>query len=266
MEDGEEKEEKEEKWRMEEGRAGQASLCTVARHLVPVPCLSPPHNRVPRPDPSPPPPATSFRVLVQRGVDLTWQPPIRCSAHPIQYSYSRPAFSDASRGGSSPGRCATRSYHVSPSFRCSVVLCPPCCCPTYPALFATLGNALPAVLLSDLPCSLCYTPHFRPPAVVAFRQVCGAKMWPIGGAVARFRAAAASSYFPIRGVSIPAFGGARTCAVSVTPWGCRPLSSPAQSIEARLKKKLNRNVNKFRPSHADSNTDRKRRLFQNWET
>ena len=53
------------------------------------------------------------------------------------------------------------------------------------------------------------------------------------------------------------------------------MGTPAAVVVARpvhraptwkLKKKFNRNLNKFRPSHADSNTDRKRRLFQNWET
>ena len=232
---------------MEDGRRKSGTSLTV--HCRKTPCPSPLPVASSQPpcspsDPSPPPPATSFRVLVQRGVDLTWQPPIRCSAHPIQYSYSRPAFSDASRGGSSPGRCATRSYHVSPSFRCSVVLCPPCCCPTYPALFATLGNALPAVLLSDLPCSLCYTPHFRPPAVVAIRQVCaGAKMRAIFRAVTWVGAAAKmrTNFGAVARFGATAGRGSAlgTRAFALTPRGCQPLSSLAT-----------RELEKFRQSKA----------------
>ena len=220
---------------MEDGRRKSGTSLTV--HCRKTPCPSPlpvAFLTTVFPVPTPPlsPPATSFRVLVQRGVDLTWQPPIRCSAHPTQCSYSRPAFSDASRGGSSPGRCATRSYHVSPSFRCSVVLCPPCCCPTCPALFVTLGNALPAVLLSDLPCSLCYTPHFRPPAVVAIRQVCaGAKMMAISRAVTYVGAAAKmrTNFGAVARFGATAGRGSAlgTRAFALTPRGCQPLSSLA---------------------------------------
>ena len=248
-------EEKEEKWRMGRRRRRRRRSggwkkeerdkphCALSQDTLSLACRLLTTAVFPvRPLPSPP--ATSFRVLVQRGVDLTWQPPIRCSAHPIQYSYSRPAFSDASRGGSSPGRCATRSYHVSPSFRCSVVLCPPCCCPTYPALFVTLGNALPAVLLSDLPCSLCYTPHFRPPAVVAIRQVCaGAKMRAISRAVTCVRAAAKmrTNFGAVARFGATAGRGSAlgTRAFALTPRGCQPLSSLAT-----------RELEKFRQSKA----------------
>ena len=167
-------EEKEEKWRMGRRRRRRRRSggwkkeerdkphCALSQDTLSLACRLLTTAVFPvRPLPSPP--ATSFRVLVQRGVDLTWQPPIRCSAHPIQYSYSRPAFSDASGGRSSTGRCATRSYHASPhsgarwhsarraaarltvlSLSRSVMLCPPCCCPTYRALHV-------ALLTSDRP-------------------------------------------------------------------------------------------------------------------
>ena len=97
--------------------------------------------------------------------------------------------------------------------------------------------------------------HFRPPAVDALRQVCGAKMGPTVGAVARFGATAASSHSPMRGSWMPAFGSR---AFAVTSWGCRPLSSPARCIEDRLEERFD----KFRPRHAGSSTG----LFRDWKT
>ena len=126
---------------MEDGRRKKDERTSLTVHCRKTPCPSPlpvAFLTTVFPVPTPPlsPPATSFRVLVQRGVDLTWQPPIRCSAHPIQYSYSRPAFSDASGGvrlqeGAQPVRT------------------------TFPPI-PVLGGTLPAVLLPDLPCSLCH--------------------------------------------------------------------------------------------------------------
>ena len=168
---------------------------------------------------------------------------------------------------------------------CSVVLCPP-----YRALFVTLGSDPPAVVVTGLRC-VCHAPHFRPPAVVALRQVCGANMasavarfgavatsshpWmhfrppavdalrqvfgakvaPTIGAVASFGATAASSPPPMRGSWMTAFGAR---ALAVTSRGCRPLSSPARSIEAELKEKFEATL----PSHASRSAGF---LFHDWD-